>query len=68
MTTTEYGWQPKGGGAYEGTGALAGRASVYRRGPGGCFVLKLDGKSYELGKRATFDHAEAVVRRVLEGK
>ena len=71
----KFGWKPTfdpmkgGGGTYDGTGSLKGRASIYRkkgkRGGKGPFVLKLDGKEHLMGKRASFPDADAIVRRVL---
>lgn len=70
-----YSWKPigspmSGNLRYIAMGSLAGRAELFRkrgaRGGKGSFILKLDGKEYDLGKKATFDHADAMVRRQLK--
>jgi hypothetical protein len=64
----DWGWKPVAGqsGSYEGTGTLAGRATITKetgaRGGTKGFVLTLDGTKHSMGKKASFDHADKLVQ------
>ena len=59
-----YGYKPTGKGCYDGTGDLKGRMFVKRNAKREYLVI-LDGTPHSMGKKAGFDHADAIIQKVL---